>query len=329
MSEHEFEAYLNLLARTLKLSEAQRQRIAGELRDHLEERMQELVDRGHDRDAAILAALDEFGDANLLAADLTPPRPPILRRRLMQTSFATIAAAALVALAVTYLVPTNYQGAAPQSSALAEQTDDADAKPDVKGAKAGFVYVTGRTKRSGAYTVPGDDALTLQQLIASAGGLVDAESATAVVFNIIRRNPDLSQSIIRLTQQEAMDPATPFYLQANDLIQIELDPRELASRTPDRVILDLLPVLKLATNDQNLESEIGSEWLVQHQNEFAGHMYDVLQGMGHRHGEELGSVSAWMGLLTVVGSPAAISDAEAYFEQTREALERRVQTSTP
>ena len=31
MSEHEFEAYLNLLARTLKLSKEQRQRIAGEL----------------------------------------------------------------------------------------------------------------------------------------------------------------------------------------------------------------------------------------------------------------------------------------------------------
>ena len=39
MSEHEFEAYLNLLARTLRLSDAQREQIAGELRDHLEARL--------------------------------------------------------------------------------------------------------------------------------------------------------------------------------------------------------------------------------------------------------------------------------------------------
>ncbi|MEM9419384.1 MAG: permease prefix domain 1-containing protein [Planctomycetota bacterium] len=71
MSEREFEAYLNLLARTLKLSKAQRDRIAGELRDHLEERMAELVDEGVDREDAILQALDEFGDANVLARNLT------------------------------------------------------------------------------------------------------------------------------------------------------------------------------------------------------------------------------------------------------------------
>ncbi|MEM9882463.1 MAG: permease prefix domain 1-containing protein [Planctomycetota bacterium] len=120
MSEREFEAYLNLLARTLKLSDAQRQRIAGELRDHLEERLEDLTERGVDRDAAILAALDEFGDAHVLAHDLTVPQTQLRRRKLMQTGFATVAAAALVALAVTYLLPTNRQGTAPQSPAHAQ-----------------------------------------------------------------------------------------------------------------------------------------------------------------------------------------------------------------
>lgn len=105
MSEREFEAYLNLLARTLKLSEAQRARIAGELRDHLEARMEELTDAGLDREAAILQALDEFGDANVLAKDLTEPQRRLRRRRLMQTSFATLATAAVIATGFFYLLP--------------------------------------------------------------------------------------------------------------------------------------------------------------------------------------------------------------------------------
>ncbi|MEM6332489.1 MAG: permease prefix domain 1-containing protein [Planctomycetota bacterium] len=124
MSEHEFEAYLNLLARTLRLSDAQREQIAGELRDHLEARLDELTDQGIDRHDAILQALDEFGDANVLADDLARPRRQQTRRRIMQTSFATIAAAACAAIAVMYFAPTNRQGQAPQSPAIANESPE-------------------------------------------------------------------------------------------------------------------------------------------------------------------------------------------------------------
>ena len=120
MSEHEFEAYLNLLARTLRLSEAQRARIAGELRDHLEARMTELIEEEHlSKEEAVLAALDEFGDANVLAHDLTGPATQLRRKRIMQTGFSVIATAAVVAIAATYLTPTNFQGNPTQTVATA------------------------------------------------------------------------------------------------------------------------------------------------------------------------------------------------------------------
>ena len=105
VSEHEFEAYLNLLARTLKLSEAQRQQIAGELRHHLEERLAELIEQGHDRDAAILAALDEFGDANILASDLTLPSQRVKNKRILKKTFGIAVIAAAVVLGAFILMP--------------------------------------------------------------------------------------------------------------------------------------------------------------------------------------------------------------------------------
>ena len=135
MSEHEFEAYLNLLARTLRLSETQRTRIAGELRDHLEARMTELIEEEHlSKEEAVLAALDEFGDANVLAHDLTGPATQLKRKRIMQTGFSVIATAAVVAVAATWLTPTNFQGHPTQTVATA--AGEADAAPVARVAPA-------------------------------------------------------------------------------------------------------------------------------------------------------------------------------------------------
>lgn len=71
MSEREFETYLTLLCRLLRLDAAQREVIARELRDHLEERLAELKARGVDREEAVRSALDEFGDAAGLAAEFS------------------------------------------------------------------------------------------------------------------------------------------------------------------------------------------------------------------------------------------------------------------
>jgi hypothetical protein len=68
MPEREFELYLSLLTRLLRLDAAQREQIADELRDHFDERFEELLAAGQTREEAIRATLDEFGDAAGLAA---------------------------------------------------------------------------------------------------------------------------------------------------------------------------------------------------------------------------------------------------------------------
>lgn len=104
MSEQEFESYLRLLGRFLRLSGEQRDAIAGELRDHMEERLEELMGRGFSRDDAIQAALDEFGDAAALAGDFG--RIGRRRRWIMRTTMATTGLAAAV-LMISFLLPEN------------------------------------------------------------------------------------------------------------------------------------------------------------------------------------------------------------------------------
>ena len=134
MSEREFEIYLTLLTRLLKLSPRQRQAIEQELRAHLEERLEDLLARGHSRDEAIAAALEEFGDTAGLADEFTRvARTARLRRRIMQTSIGTIAAAAAIILAVTFLLPEQRPGVPDQPRAQAQEEQpelDADAIAD-------------------------------------------------------------------------------------------------------------------------------------------------------------------------------------------------------
>ena len=63
MSNEEFENYLALVSRLLRLNRSQREMIRNEMRDHLETRVEEMVDSGVDRKDAIRSALEEFGDA--------------------------------------------------------------------------------------------------------------------------------------------------------------------------------------------------------------------------------------------------------------------------
>ena len=122
MPEDEFERYLTLLAKTLRLSDVQRDAIAAELRDHMEARLHELTLQGVERDQAIETALAEFGDASGLAKDLTRTNPERTRtrRHFMQTTFGTIAACAAVTFAVMLLVPNNKSGQPNQPAAVAQ-----------------------------------------------------------------------------------------------------------------------------------------------------------------------------------------------------------------
>ncbi len=104
MSEQEFESYLRLLCRFLRLSGGQRETIARELRGHMEERLEELIDRGYTREDAIQTALDEFGDAAALAGEFG--RIGRRRRWIMRTT-GGIAGVAAAVLMVSFLMPEN------------------------------------------------------------------------------------------------------------------------------------------------------------------------------------------------------------------------------
>ena len=105
MPEREFELYLDLLGKLLKLSPEQKSSISDELRDHLEERFEELVQSGQSRDDAIRQALDEFGDAAGLAVDFTKVSPKKIRRAIMRTTAVTTAVTALAAFLFVYFGP--------------------------------------------------------------------------------------------------------------------------------------------------------------------------------------------------------------------------------
>lgn len=105
MPEREFELYLSVLSRLLRLNPQQKDAIADELRDHLEARFEELVRSGVPRDDAIRQALDEFGDAAGLAVDFTAVSRKRVRRLIMRSTAAVTALIGLIAFFVADFRP--------------------------------------------------------------------------------------------------------------------------------------------------------------------------------------------------------------------------------
>src|SRR5262245_42050126 len=138
MPERDFELYLSLLSRFLRLKPAQRDEIADELRDHLEARLEELAARGLSREEAIRAALDEFGDAAELANHFTQAAHIRKRRLIMRLTFGSVAALAVSLLVATAFWPESHRtpalqdataqsfGAAATPAGRAVADDDAD-----------------------------------------------------------------------------------------------------------------------------------------------------------------------------------------------------------
>jgi hypothetical protein len=129
MSEQEFENWLALLSGLLKLSPEQRQNISDELRSHLEERMEDLIDAGSSREEAIAAALAEFGDTAALAHHFTSIAHQ-KRRRLMRYTYGMIASVtcAILVLAAFWPAP-EVQNVAAQSETAALSGPLAVAQP--------------------------------------------------------------------------------------------------------------------------------------------------------------------------------------------------------
>jgi hypothetical protein len=94
MSDQEFENYLTLIGRLLRLSSSQRKAIGEELRDHFESRVAELVQSGLLHEEAVRMAVEEFGDAAGLAAQFTTVSQTRKRRLIMRGTVGTVAALA-------------------------------------------------------------------------------------------------------------------------------------------------------------------------------------------------------------------------------------------
>jgi hypothetical protein len=136
MSDREFENYLMLIGRLLRLSAAQREAIGAELRDHFESRLTELTSRGISHDAAVQIALEEFGDAAGLAAQFSRIAQTRKRRLIMRCTLASAAALAAALVVAISLWPENHAplnhavGQTAEKSALGKLEKVAESTPD-------------------------------------------------------------------------------------------------------------------------------------------------------------------------------------------------------
>lgn len=98
MPEREFELYLNVLSRMLRMSPGQREALSHELRDHLESRFEALVREGQPREDAIQQVLLEFGDATSVADQFRELSRRRVRRLMIRTTAVASAAVILLVL---------------------------------------------------------------------------------------------------------------------------------------------------------------------------------------------------------------------------------------
>ena len=141
MPEPEFESYLSLLSKLLRLTHGQRVEITAELRDHLEERLHELQAQGHERDRAIELALEELGDAAALAVDFTHPHLTRRRRQIMRYSIYSVAVITATFVLAAFYWPVQRQE--PSVQVVAQ------APPQKAEATAASVLVEALSQRDG------------------------------------------------------------------------------------------------------------------------------------------------------------------------------------
>lgn len=124
MSDREFDNYLALLTRLLRLRGKQQALLAAELRAHLEDRLEELLARGVSREEAVRRALEEFGDAAGLAGEFVSISRNKRRRWLMRVTTFSVAATVLLATGIAIFWPG--RNAAPGVAAVVAQAPAKD-----------------------------------------------------------------------------------------------------------------------------------------------------------------------------------------------------------
>lgn len=89
----------------------------------------------------------------------------------------------------------------------------------VPGQAAGFVYLMGSINRPGAYIVPGEDELTVKQVIASGGNL--SPIAIPERVDLVRRIGSNQEATVRINLRAIFEGHQPdFFLKPNDLLNI-------------------------------------------------------------------------------------------------------------
>jgi hypothetical protein len=109
MSQQEFDSYLALLCRLLRIAPQQREQVAEEFRTHMEDRLEELLAAGLPREEAIQQAIGEFGDAAGLAAQLLKIQQGRRKRWIMRISVASVLCVVLACLLCLALLPEHQQ----------------------------------------------------------------------------------------------------------------------------------------------------------------------------------------------------------------------------
>ena len=107
MTNQEFENYLALVSRMLRLNHGQTEQIGSELRDHLESRVTELIELGVSHREATTQALEEFGDASALARQFQEISQSFRRRWIMRFATFSIAGSFVIAVLIMAMWPSS------------------------------------------------------------------------------------------------------------------------------------------------------------------------------------------------------------------------------
>jgi len=126
MSKDEFETYVALMGKLLQLTPEQREQISGELQDHLQLRVADLVEEGVAKPDAVKQAVEEFGDAAVMAKNFQLVLKLKRRRWMMRFATISIAGAFLAAVLTMAMWPDNARFGSPGKS-MAQVEENAEA----------------------------------------------------------------------------------------------------------------------------------------------------------------------------------------------------------
>ena len=185
MSNQEFENYIALMGKLLQLSQKQRDQISGELRDHLQLRVADLQSEGIEEQDAIRQALEEFGDAAVMAKNFQSVINHKKRRWMMRFVTFSIAGSFLAAILLMALWPSESRFGAPSHSVAQDKAAEARAEVAKNNATHRFSPSTERTMKA-------------EQALKSSGNLRYDETPFAEVMEDLSLRYGLNLSLIHI-----------------------------------------------------------------------------------------------------------------------------------